>query len=333
MRTLFIGGTKRGYLALNALLESRANVVGVISLRQDDHERERYEEPIRALAGRHGIPLCETKWMKDRDYPRWIAGELEADIAIIVGCRILLRKEVYEAPRRGSLAVHDSLLPEYRGFAPLNWSIINGEDHTGVTLFQVSESMDGGDIVAQRRVPIRSHDTAPEVYERVCQATVDMILETYPSLVNGTAISLPQSLTAGSLACSRTPLDGMIEWTMSTKAIYDLVRGLAYPYPGAYTVFNGKKLTIWRAEPVETVRIAGRIPGRVIGVDKSQGCVDVLTGDGVLRVNDVEFANDRHRASDIITSVRATLGLRPADLLARIEALEAELATLTSSAV
>jgi methionyl-tRNA formyltransferase len=332
MRTVFIGGTKRGYLALKALVDSGAHVVGVISLRQDEHERERFEEPIRALAYGRGLAFCETRWMKDRDYGRWIAEDLGADLALIVGCRILLRKEVYEAPRRGSLAIHDSLLPEYRGFAPLNWAIINGEDHTGVTLFQVGESMDAGGVVAQRRVPIEPRDTAPSVYERVCQATVDLILETYPLLASGAAVAVPQSEAGATFACSRTPADGLIDWTMSTKAIYDQVRGLTYPYPGAYTALDGRKLTIWRVEPVETIRVVGRIPGRVTAIDRAAGYVDVLTGDGVLRIHDVELAGTpRRSAADVITSVRATLGVRAADLLARIEVLEAELAALKSA--
>src|SRR5579862_9810384 len=98
MKTLFIGSTKRGYLTVKALLEKKMEVVGIISLEQDAHEVERYEEPIRALAKEYGIPLFETKWMKDKDYSHIIRNELTPDIALVVGCRILLPPEVYEAP-------------------------------------------------------------------------------------------------------------------------------------------------------------------------------------------------------------------------------------------
>src|ERR1044071_2591352 len=223
MTVLFIGGTLRGYLTLKGLVESGAGVAGIVSLRQDDHEVERYEEPIRRLAEDRGIPHRETKWMKDRDYSAWIR-ELAPDVAIIVGCRILIPREVYEAPRLGSLAVHDSLLPAYRGFAPLNWAIINGETQTGVTLFYLNEGMDTGDIVAQRSVPIGLTDTAPQVYERVCQATVDVVLEGCGTLEAGSAPRIPQDPAAGSYTCSRTPGDGEIDWRRPTREIFNLVR-------------------------------------------------------------------------------------------------------------
>ena len=127
----------------------------------------------------------------------------------------------------GMLAVHDSLLPEYRGFAPLNWSIVNGEDHVGATLFYLSERMDGGDIVAQKSIPLNKVDAAPDVYKQICQITVELIQESIPLLLRGTASRLPQDYTAGSFTCSRTPGDGYIHWERSTAVIHDQIRGLA----------------------------------------------------------------------------------------------------------
>jgi methionyl-tRNA formyltransferase len=330
MRTLFVGGTKRGYLTLRALLDGGAEIVGIISLRQDEHEVERYEGPIKALAEKVNIPHYETKWMKDRDYVELISKELKPEIAFVVGCRILIPREIYQIPPLGTFAVHDSLLPEYRGFAPLNWSILNGEDQTGVTLFYLSELMDGGDIVAQKRVPIGPDDTAPVVYERVCQATVDLVLEAYPLLVQGVAPRIKQDYTTGSFACSRTPVDGMIDWSKPAIAIYNQVRALTYPYPGAFTYYTGRKLIVWGAKRLDNPpRYVGRIPGRVIGISKSEGYVDVLTGNGILRVFEVQFeGEDRTEAATVITSVRSALGLRVVDLLERIQALEQQVAGL-----
>jgi methionyl-tRNA formyltransferase len=146
MRVAFIGSTKRGYETLKALLENGADVVGVVSLAQHAHESERFEDAFADLTTQYDVPRIDTKWMKDRDYAALLADEWQVDVAFIVGCRVLIPREVYESPRLGSLAVHDSLLPEYRGFAPLNWAILNGEDHTGVTLFYLSEAMDDGDL-------------------------------------------------------------------------------------------------------------------------------------------------------------------------------------------
>ena len=328
MRTLFIGSTKRGYQTLGALIDQRANIVGVISLRQDEHEKDRYEEPIRRLAGRHDIPLYETRWMKDRPYPEIIAREIRPDLIVVVGCRILLPRDVYEIPPRGTVAVHDSLLPEYRGFAPLNWSIINGEDHTGVTLFYLNDSMDCGDIIAQARVPMNPADTAPQVYDRVCQATIDLLVAAYPLLSDGTAPRRPQLEHEGSVTCRRTPDDGVIDWNRPTRDIANLIRGLTSPYPGAFTFYDGRRLTIWRAEAVEPApQYVGRIAGAVTGISKAEGYVDVLTGDGVLRLFEVERQGEsRSDAARVITSIRAKLGIDVADLLKRMQILEAQAA-------
>lgn len=330
MKTLFVGGTKRGYLTLKALLDSGVDVVGIISLRQDEHEVERYEEPIKALAKNFNILHYETKWMNDRNYVDLISQQIQADIAFVVGCRILIPKEIYTIPPLGTLAVHDSLLPEYRGFAPLNWSIINGEDHVGVTLFYLAELMDGGDIVAQKRVPIAPDETAPVVYERVCHATIELVLEMCPLLAEDTAPRIKQDYSKGSFTCARTPMDGLIKWTDPVATIYNKVRALKYPYPGAFTYYTGKRIIIWSAKPhPNPYYYSGRIPGRVVGLSKQEGYVDVLTGDGVLRIFKVQFAReDRAMAANVIQSIRGTLGIRTVDLMNRIEALELKLACL-----
>lgn len=332
MRTLFIGGTKRGYLTVKSLVESGAQIAGILSLKQDEHERERYEHPLRALATKNGIPFRETKWIKKDEVAGWIAQDVRPDLGLVVGCRVLLPKEIYDMPRRGTVAVHDSLLPLNRGFAPLNWSIINGQDHTGVTLFYINEGMDDGEVVGQKRVEIGRFDTAPEVYDRVCQATVDLVLETYPLLANNTATAVAQDASRATFLCSRTPFDGLIDWSSGTVDIYNQVRGLAYPYPGAFTYYGGKKLILWRAQPIESApAYVGRIPGRVVEVNKQEGSIDVLTRDGVLRIFEVEYdGRGTSAAAQVITSVRAALGMRQSDLLARIEALEAQLAALTA---
>lgn len=322
MRTLFIGGTRRGFQTLSALLQAGANVTGIFSLRQDDHETDRFEQPIQQLAAERGIPCYETKWLKDRDYAAILREQIKPDIAYIVGCRILIPPELYEIPACGMLAVHDSLLPEYSGFAPLNWSILNGEEHTGVTLFYLSEAMDSGDIVYQQPVPIGPDDTAAEVYERVCQATVDVVLAAYPLLASGTAPRITQDDAKRTFTCSRSPADGQIDWSKSTQAIYNQIRALGRPYPGAYTFLGLKKVTIWAARPMDAApRYVGRIPGRIIGRVAPE--VHVLTGDGVLRLLEVQIDGDAPApASTVFTSVRVTLGLHMTGLLERITQLE-----------
>lgn len=327
MRVLFIGGTKRGYLTLKGLLETGADVVGVISLTQDQHEPERYEELIRSLAQASNISLVETKRMKDRDYASIIRKEMKPDIAFVVGCRVLISPEIYSVLPLGMLAVHDSLLPEYRGFAPLNWSILNDEGQTGVTLFYLNEHIDGGDIVAQGIVPIQHEDTAPVVYDKVCKATVELVLEACPLLAAGTAARVRQDYAQGSFTCSRTPEDGLIDWSACASVIHNQVRALAYPYPGAFSYYKGKKLMIWRARELENPPYyVGRIAGRVVGISRVEGFVDVLAGDGIVRVEEVQFEDsDKTSAANVIYSVRDTLGLSTVDMLYRIQELELQL--------
>lgn len=334
MRTLFIGGTKRGYLTLQALGAAGADIVGIVSLLQDEHEVERYEQAIQDLSEKFHIPHFATRWMKDKNYQEIVAQDIKPDIAIVVGCRILLPRDIYEIPPMGTLAVHDSLLPEYRGFAPINWSILNGEDHTGVTLFYLDELMDGGDIVAQERVSIHSDDTAPMVYERVCQATVDLILKAYTLLSEGSAPRIPQNYSTGSFTCSRAPVDGLIDWSQPTVTIYNQVRALAYPYPGAFSFYETKRLMIWKAKPLsDPPTYKGRIPGRVVHVSRSEGYVDVLTGDGILRIFEVQLeGEDKTSAAQIVKSIKSTLGLRTFDLLNRIQTLEQEITRLKENA-
>lgn len=325
MRTLFIGGTKRGYLTLRSLVDGGADIVGVFSMQQDAHEQDRYEQHIRELAEAHQIPLYETKFLKDRDYGS-IAKELRPDVCFVVGCRVRIDKSVYEIPARGCLAVHDSLLPEYRGFAPINWSLINGEDHVGVSLFHLNETVDGGDLVSQERVQVDADDTAAEVYERVCSATIRLIRDAFPKIAAGTAPRTPQNPEAGSFTCARTPDDGLIDWSRPTLEIYNLIRALGRPYPGAFTYLRGRRLTIWGARPVIDGPIyVGRVPGRVVQRYPTEGSVDVLTGDGVLRIEVVESTGEDGPApaSSVLRSIRDTLGLHLTDLLASLHALHA----------
>lgn len=323
MKTLFIGSTKRGYLTLKALLDRKMEVVGIISLEQDKHEVEHYEEPIRTLAKEKDVPIFETKWLKDRDYSSIIRNEWKPDVALVVGCRILLPRDIYEAPPLGTLAVHDSYLTEYRGFAPLNWSIINGENHTGVTLFYLSEETDGGDIVARRKIPFGKDETAIQVYERVIDETISLVLKTWPLLAKKKIKRIKQIYTEGSITCSRTPPDGCIDWSKSTRQVYDLIRALTRPYPGAYTFYTGKKLMVWGAKPApKGPKYIGRIPGRVVGVSASEGYIDVLTADGVLRVTEVqEEGADALPASKVVKSVKVSLGATIATLWDEIQKL------------
>ena len=310
MRTVFIGGTQRGYLTLKALIGMKADLVGVISMEQDSHETVRFENQIQEAAETNKVPFHQTRHLSDAKWVELLKDKLKPDLGIVVGCRVMIPRDLYEVPPRGTVAVHDSLLPEYRGFAPLTWAIINGQKETGVTLFYLDERMDGGDIVSQKRVPLGPNETGGEIYEKVCQATVDVVCEQYPLLEKGKEERKKQDYSSGSFCCSRTPEDGRIDWATSGEKVYNLIRAITDPYPGAYSYYEGKKLVIWKAKPVEpSPQYAGRIPGKVVRLSKKDGSVDVLTGDSVIRLFEVQFeGEERLPASSILKSVKRKIG-------------------------
>jgi methionyl-tRNA formyltransferase len=333
IRVLFLVGTKRGYLSLSAAIKHGMPVCGVICFRQDAHERERYESQIEAIARDNDIPFFETRNLKERNYAEIIHGTLKPDLAFLIGVRVLVPVGIYAPIRLGALAAHDSLLPSYRGFAPLNWSLINGERQTGVTLFRLSEGVDDGPIVGQRAIPVAPNETAPQVYEKICTATIELVLDAYDRASQGELNAIDQEPDKASYASARTPNDGAIDWNSTTLGIYNQVRALTFPYPGAYTFHKGKKLTIWKAEPAPSpVNYVGRIPGRIVGINVASGSVDVLTRDGILRLFEVELEGSQPTvASDILVSIRDSLGIDIGDLMRRLAKLEAAVEGLSKS--
>lgn len=246
LRVVFFGGTRRGLRALESLFIPDVRVVGVVSLAQHEHESDRCEDAMAKLCAAHDVPVYETRRLEDRDYAALLR-ELGPDVGFVVGCRVRIPTDVLAVPPNGMLAAHDSLLPAYRGFAPLNWAILNREDHTGVTLFFLSSGIDEGDIAGQRRVPIGPRDTAPMIYERVCQATVELVSEAIETLKTGPLPRRPQEHCRATYTCSRIPEDGLLEWHRPTEALDAQVRALTRPYPGAFTYYRGRKLFVWSA--------------------------------------------------------------------------------------
>jgi methionyl-tRNA formyltransferase len=305
---LFIGGTRRGHAVLGALLERGEPVCGVIALEQDAHELERCDDEMCRVAAEHGVP-CRVARRIGSNLESWILEALRPELILVIGWRTIVPMSVVNAPTLGCLGAHDSLLPHGRGFAPTNWAIITGADHGGVTLFHMSESVDAGDIVAQRAIPIGPRTTAAELYDDVSVATLELVLEHLPALKTGSAARTAQDEECATYFCARRPEDGLIDWRASTETIDRLVRGLGHPYPGARTTLEGTELIIWDAEPVTPTPVyVGRVPGRPVSFG-TDGSVDVLTGDGVLRLRRVQArGRDPVPPTRVIASIRATLG-------------------------
>lgn len=306
MKFFLFLGSRRGYAVLKKLVEEKVQISGILCLIEDAHE-EQYNPKITAIAIEHAIPIFYTTEVKPAEYAA-VLRQIKPDIAFAIGWRYLINQEAYSIPPLGTLIIHDSLLPKYRGFAPMNWAIINGEKETGVTLFHIADGVDCGPIVDQLSTEIHRHDTAKTVDERLITLYENIIVKNLPAFASGKVKSIAQNEKKATYTCKRTPEDGEINWHNSAEQIYNLIRGLTHPFPGAYTTIRSNKILIWGAElPEIQETYVGNIPGRIIG--KRNGAIEVLTGTGILRLIRVQYLDDVEKdAIEIPISVKDTLG-------------------------
>lgn len=306
MKIFLFTGSRRGYAVLNRLIAEKAEICGILCLVEDPHE-EQFHPKISAIAKEYAIPIFYTTDVKPSDYEN-VLTKIKPDIAFAIGWRYLITSAAYSVPLKGTLIIHDSLLPKYRGFAPMNWAIINGENKTGVTLFYIAEGIDCGPIVDQLETSITLQDTAKTVDEKIIKLYEEIISKNLPVLALGTIKSTPQDHSIATYTCKRTPEDGEIDWNKTAEQIYNLIRGLTHPFPGAYTILKGKRVYIWEAALSEKKEIyVGNIPGRVLG--KRNGMFEVLTGEGVLCLNRLQYSDEEEmQAMNFSASVKDTFG-------------------------
>ncbi|MEM7129630.1 MAG: methionyl-tRNA formyltransferase [Chloroflexota bacterium] len=173
------------------------------------------------------------------------------DLILVLGWYYLIPARVREIARIGCAGIHASLLPKYRGGAPIPWAIINGETETGVTFFYFDDGVDSGDIIAQERFPIEHCDTCATVYDKASQASITILRENLKKMAVGAAPRIPQDESQATSFPQRKPEDGLIDWAWDAKRIRDFIRAQTKPYPGAFTFIEGKKVTIWDADVID----------------------------------------------------------------------------------
>ena len=307
MRIALAAGRHYGLACLNELIRQGHDIQVVFNLEEDEHESTSYYEAIELIASQRGIKTYPGSMLHDRQAVE-ILTQLSPDFMLVVNWRRLISKSVYSIPSKGCAVMHGSMLPKYRGFAPLNWVLINGETETGASLFFIADEVDSGPIIAQKRIPIRWNDTIGDVEAKMVDAYVSLLREALPVIDDGSVELQIQDELQASYCCSRTPDDGEIDWSWSAVEIYNSVRALTRPYPGAFTFFEGEKLIIWSADVMEHDDCyIGRIPGRVVRLERGLG-VWILTGRGVIRIEEIELPDGKLRnASEVIRSVRVRL--------------------------
>jgi methionyl-tRNA formyltransferase len=285
MRSVVFAYSDVGYVCLELLLELGADIAAVFTHADDPNERIWFRS-VRNLAEHRGIPVFTTEQFDAAAIDRlrgWAP-----DFLFSFYYRRMLPTAVLETARRGAFNLHGSLLPRYRGRCPVNWVLINDERETGVTLHHMVAKPDAGDIVAQRRVPISDDDTAYTLYGKQTAAAIELMRDIYPRLCDGTAARIVQDTSQATYFGGRRPADGVIDWRRSARQIYNLVRAVTHPYPGAFTHWRGQPLMVWRAAVSDTPR-ADRSPGTVLQIDN--GLV-VQTGSGALRALRVQSSDD-----------------------------------------
>lgn len=322
-RVLLLG---RGPTALSAL-ESLVQRFQVLSVVRDVPTGDQAADAVAIRAAELAVPLVTDTSLETVER---LLRELQPDCTVVSSFdRILGPALLGYCP---FINVHYAPLPQYRGRANVNWALINGESHAAISIHVLAPELDAGNILFQKRVPIGRDTTTSALYATLNELQRAALADTVALHLGGYA-GEPQDEASATFGCTRLPRDGQIDWSQSTDRIFALIRALDGPYPPAYTYLDTVRLSIIRAVPVlNPPRYVGRIPGRVAAASRRDGHVDVLTGDGLLRIQEVSVGDDPRTvaASTVITSSRQTLGLSTEDLLARITSLEAQVERLIS---
>lgn len=285
-----------GYECLDLLI-ARGESIRVVFTHEDDPGETRWFRSVADLARRHNIPVRFDEPRRDSDAARLIAA-LKPDLIFSFYYRRMIPMAVLAAARRGAFNLHGSLLPRYRGKAPVNWAVLQGERETGVTLHHMAARADAGDIVDQEAVPIGAQDTAYDVMKRLVPAARRVVDRQLAALKAGTAPRRPQDESRATKFGGRRPEDGRIDWSQPAQRIVDLVRAVAKPYPGAFTAANGRRLMVWSARPAGAAR-PGR-PGEVL----TAAPLVVAAGEGAVELVEAEWAdgtgNPRLQPGDLL---------------------------------
>lgn len=294
MRIIFMGTPNFAVPSLEALLRSEHEVVGIVT--QPDRPKGRGQKlafsPVKQLAQDHRLPLLQPEKMKSPELLKALANWRPDVIAVTAFGRIL-PKSILGLPLKGCVNVHGSLLPQYRGAAPIQWSLINGGTETGITTILMDEGMDTGPMLLQKTVAIEPDDTSTELGNRLAKVGGDLLVETLKRLENKTMVPREQEHDKATYAPILTKEAGLIDWTQSAEHIANRIRGLS-PWPGCYTFLQDQRLTIWKAM-VETKTqrelLPAHGPGVIININEKS--FEVLTGNGILRVTEVQLVNKK----------------------------------------
>ena len=306
MVVVFFGTPQFAVPTLRRLVDSTHSVAGVIT--QPDRPRGRGQKithaPVKALALERGIPVYQPDRLKPPEVAETLRG-WRADLGVVAAYGRIIPEQLLAIPRFGMINVHASLLPKYRGAAPVHRAVINGDSQTGVTIMRVVKELDAGAMLAKVTRPIGPDETSDVVETALADMGAELLVTVVDQLVSGIAREEPQDDTQATYAPRLTKEEGLIDWTRSAPEIHNRIRGL-YPWPHAYTFFKGTRLIVLRSA-VATAGASPTIPGTILRVTSE--AIQVATGDGELAMLDVQPEGRRAmRAHDFLLGHRLATG-------------------------
>jgi len=283
-RILFFGYSEVGFDCLSLLLERGDNVVALVTHEDNPHEKIWFKTPAVA-AKEKGVRVFTPESVNNDEWRTTIAA-LQPDLILSVYYRHMIGTKILALPRLGAWNIHGSLLPAYRGRAPINWAVLHDEPRIGMTLHRMVKSADAGAVVDQDGVAIGPRDTAEQAFRKVMPCARRVLARQIDALLAGTAKETPQDEAKATYFGGRKPEDGRINWSQTSKQIFNLIRAVTDPYPGAFTDIGPARLMVWWAEKDSAATRGKRgTPGEVLSVSP----LVVATGDGALELTKTEW--------------------------------------------
>ena len=294
MKILFIGCVESSYRLLKVLLENHKNVLGVMTKEKSDFNSDFCD--LAPLCRQYGIPYQYVKNANDADSISFVR-RVRPDICLCFGWSQLLKEDFIGMFPMGVVGFHPAALPYNRGRHPLIWALALGLCETASSFFMMNAEADKGDIVSQRRIKIAYEDDAGTLYNKVMAVAVEQEIELVKAFEEGTVSRITQSGEKGNAWRKRSKTDGVIDWRMSCRGIYNLVRSLTRPYVGAHFVYNGREYKVWKVQEIDTPNMQNLEPGKIIAVNLD-GTIDVKAGDNGIRL--LEFDTFEAKTGDYI---------------------------------
>ena len=295
MKIVFMGTPDLAAEVLDTMMKSGCEVTLAVTRPDRPKGRGRgvIKTPVHECADKWGIPVLSPVRVKRPEAVERLREEAP-DLIVVAAFGQILSKEILDLPRLGCVNVHASLLPAYRGAAPIQWAVINGEEKSGVTIMQMDEGLDTGDILLQEEILLDPQETGESLYEKVAKLGGELLVKALPMIEQGTIVPIKQDDAASCYAPMLKKEMGNIDWSLPAVQIERLIRGLN-SWPGAYTFMNGKMLKIWGAEVCGNTDAAGAEPGTVVGTDKK--AIYVACGEGTLALTEVQLEAKKRMSS------------------------------------